>query len=87
MVNLGQPNIDLTRFLNESPVHEIDGQRVDAMSLINSVSMISMKLDSNNVEHVKYLTTEGLSKKQRLEFIKKIRDKLGADLFLSLIHI
>ena len=81
MVNLGQPNIDLTRFLNQSPVHEINGQRVDAMSLINSVSMISMKLDSSNVEHVKYLTTEGLSKKQRLDFIKKIRDNLGADLF------
>ena len=81
MGNLGQPNIDLTRFLNQPPVHEINGQRVDAMSLINSVSMISMKLDSSNVEHVKYLTTEGLSKKQRLDFIKKIRDNLGADLF------
>ena len=28
MGNLGQPNIDLTRFLNESPVQEIGGQRV-----------------------------------------------------------
>lgn len=81
MVNLGQPNIDLTRFLNESPAHEINGKSVDAKALINSVSMISMKLDSNNVEHVKYLTTEGLSKNQRLEHIKKIRDNLGADLF------
>ena len=39
------------------------------------------KLRALEDEHVKYLTTEGLSKKQRLEFIKKIRDNLGADLF------
>ena len=81
MQNLGTPKIDLTKFLTEAPVHEVDGQNVDAESLINSVSMISMKLDSNNVEYVKNLTTEGLSKHQRLSYIKKIRKNLDADLF------
>ena len=81
MQNLGAPKIDLTKFLTETPVHEVDGQKVDAESLINSVSMISMKLDSNNVEYVKNLTTEGLSKHQRLSYIKKIRKNLDADLF------
>ncbi len=81
MSNLGQPNIDLTKFLREAPVHQINGQSVDAQSLINSVSMISMKLDSDNVEHVKYLTTEGLSKNERLTYLKKIRANLNADMF------
>ena len=30
MVDLGRPNIDLTRFLNGPAVHEINGQQVDA---------------------------------------------------------
>ena len=81
MAILGRPNIDLTKFLREAPVHEINGRSVDAQSLINSVSMISMKLESENVEHVRYLTTEGLSKSQRLSYIKKIRDHLNADMF------
>jgi glutamyl-tRNA reductase len=78
---LGAPNIDLTRFFATSPTHEINGRQVDAVALMNSVSMISMKLDSSNVDHVKYLTTEGLDKQQRLEFIQEIRDELNADLF------
>ena len=48
---------------------------------MNSVSMISMRLDSSNVEHVKYLTTEGLDKQQRLKFLRGIKDELDADLF------
>ena len=43
--------------------------------------MISMKLDSDNVEHVKYLTTEGLDKQQRLQFLRDIRNKINVDLF------
>ena len=61
MKTLGTPNIDLTKFFDAAPTHEINGKSVDAKTLINSVSMISMKLDSGNVEHVKYLTTEGLT--------------------------
>tara|TARA_B100000424_G_C22910470_1_gene484342 strand:- start:167 stop:1540 length:1374 start_codon:yes stop_codon:yes gene_type:complete len=78
---LGTPNIDLTKFLSASPTHEIDGRQVDALELMNSVSMISMKLDSSNVEHVKYLTTEGLDKQQRLTFIQDIRKEINTDLF------
>ena len=80
MSNLGQPNIDLRKFFSETPVHEIDGEKVDSKALINSVSMVSMKLNSNNSDHVQYLTTEGLSKQQRLEFIRDIRNDLGSDL-------
>ncbi len=81
MKTLGTPNIDLTKFLSASPTHEIDGRQVDALELMNSVSMISMKLDSSNVEHVKYLTTEGLDKQQRLTFIQDIRKEINTDLF------
>ena len=78
---LGPPNIDLTKFLSASPTHEVDGQQVNALELMNSVSMISMKLDSSNVEHVKYLTTEGLDKQQRLTFLQDIRKEINTDLF------
>ena len=78
---LGPPNIDLTKFLSASPTHEVDGQQGNALELMNSVSMISMKLDSSNVEHVKYLTTEGLDKQQRLTFLQDIRKEINTDLF------
>ena len=81
MKTLGTPNIDLTKFFDAAPTHEINGKSVDAKTLINSVSMISMKLDSGNVEHVKYLTTEGLTKKQRLKFLNDVKHELNADLF------
>ena len=81
MKTLGTPNIDLTKFFDAAPTHEINGKSVDAKTLINSVSMISMKLDSGNVEHVKYLTTEGLTKKQRLKFLNDVKQELNADLF------
>ena len=81
MKTLGTPNIDLTKFFDAAPTHEINGKSVDAKTLINSVSMISMKLDSDNVEHVKYLTTEGLTKKQRLKFLNDIKQELNAGLF------
>ena len=81
MSNLGDPKIDLTRFFVESSVHEIDGRSVSAKELINSVSMISMKINQDNVEHVRYLTSEGLSKEERVKYIRKIRDSLDADVF------
>lgn len=81
METLGTPNIDLTKFFDAAPTHEINGKSVDAKTLINSVSMISMKLDSDNVEYVKYLTTEGLTKKQRLKFLNDVKQELNADLF------
>lgn len=81
MSNLGAPKIDLTRFFSESSVHEINGRRVDSKELINGVSMISMKIDQNNVDSVKYFTSEGLSKEDRLNYIRKIKDALEADVF------
>ena len=81
MSDLGGPKIDLSRFFAESYVHEINGRSVSPQELINSVSMISMKINSNNVEHVEYLTTEGLSKEDRVSYIGTIRDKLGSDVF------
>ena len=53
---------------------------MDARKLMMSVSMISMKLNSDNVEYVRYLTTEGLSKKQRLQYIQQLQSELGSDL-------
>lgn len=81
MSGLGAPKIDLTRFFAESYVHEIDGHSVDPHELINSVSLISMKINPENVDHVKYLTTEGLSKDERLAYIKNIRENLNSDVF------
>lgn len=81
MSDLGTPKIDLSRFFSESYVHEINGRSVDPQELINSVSMISIKINPDTVEHVKYLTTEGLSKEDRLNFIRKLRDDLQSDVF------
>ena len=81
MSDLGTPKIDLTRFLTESHVHEINGRSVSPQDLINSVSMISMKINSANVDLVKYLTSEGLSKEDRLKYIGRIRENLNSDIF------
>ena len=81
MPNLGNPKIDLTRFFSESSVHEINGRKVDSKELINGVSMISMKIDQSNVDSVKHFTSEGLSKEDRLSYVRKIRDSLDADVF------
>ncbi len=81
MKGLGYPNIDLTRFLNAPAVHEINGQSVDAQELMNNISMVTMKIDSETVEHVKHLTTEGLTKKQRLDFIKNLSEAAKTEIF------
>ena len=81
MKDLGHPNIDLSRFLNAPAVHEINGQQVDAQELMNNISMVTMKIDSDNVEHVKHLTTEGLDKQQRLEFIRKLSETSKTEIF------
>jgi len=80
MSDLGDPKINLTRF-QESHVHEIDGRSVNPKELMDSVSMISMKIDSDNVDCIKYLTTEGLSKEDRISYIETIRQGLQADVF------
>ena len=61
MNHLGSPKIDLTKFLSSPSVHSINGETVDPIKLMNNVSMVSMKLNSDNVEQVKIMTTEGLS--------------------------
>tara|TARA_B100001175_G_scaffold65656_1_gene53780 strand:+ start:1026 stop:2444 length:1419 start_codon:yes stop_codon:yes gene_type:complete len=81
MNDLGHPNIDLTRFLNAPVVHEINGQKVDAQKLMNDICMVTMKIDSDNVEHVKHLTTEGLDKQQRLEFIRNLSETSQTEIF------
>jgi hypothetical protein len=81
MKGLGYPNIDLTRFHNAPSVHEINGEVVDSQELMNNVSMVTMKINSENVEHVRHLTTEGLSKEQRLNFIKKLSSSSNAEIF------
>jgi len=77
--NLGDPNIDLTKLSNSS--HTIGEKSYDTDSLINSISMITMKINSTNVEYVKKFTSEGLSKRSRIELIGKLRDKLESDVF------
>lgn len=79
--NLGPPKINLTRFFSESSVHEIDGRQVDSRELINGVSMISMKINQDNVDYVKHFTSEGMTKEDRLSYVSKIKDKLGTDVF------
>ena len=81
ITNLGEPKIDLSRFFSGHAIHASAGQHSNPKELIDSVSMISMKIDSNNVDQVKHLTTEGLSKTQRLEFIKEIKQNLDAEVF------
>ena len=81
ITNLGGPKIDLSRFFSGHAIHASGGQHSNPKELIDSVSMISMKIDSNNVDQVKHLTTEGLSKIQRLEFIKEIKQNLDAEVF------
>ena len=78
---LGAPKIDLSRFFNEAPSHEINGKTIDAKSLMDSVSMISMKLDSENVQQAKSITTEGLSPEQRFNFVQGLKASLKTDVF------
>ena len=52
MKNLGPPKIDLTKLLSTPTVHTINGTTVDPIKLMNNVSMVSMKLNSDNVEEV-----------------------------------
>ena len=79
MPNLGDPNIDLTKLSNSS--HLIGGKSYDTESLINSISMISMKINSTNVEYVKNFTSEGLSKESRIDLIRNLKNELGSDVF------
>tara|TARA_Y100001954_G_scaffold237844_1_gene302974 strand:- start:7067 stop:8455 length:1389 start_codon:yes stop_codon:yes gene_type:complete len=81
VTNLGAPKIDLTRFFKESSVHEINGRKVDSKELINGVSMISMKINQDNVDSVKHFTSEGLSKEDRLNYVQNIKDALNSDVF------
>ena len=76
---LGAPNIDLTKLSNSS--HMLDGKSYDTESLINSISMISMKINSANVEFVKNFTSEGLSKESRIDLIRNLKNELGSDVF------
>ncbi len=76
---LGAPNIDLTKLSNSS--HMIDGKSYNTESLINSISMISMKINSANVEYVKNFTSEGLSKESRIDLIRNLKNELGSDVF------
>lgn len=81
MKDLGTPNIDFTRFFNTPAVHEVNGQKVDAQSMMDNLCMVSIKIDSDTFEHVKYLTTEGLSKQQRLEYVQNLSQEFGSDVF------
>ena len=81
MTNLGSPKIDLTKFLSAPAVHTINDETVDPRKLMNNVSMVSMKLNSDNVEHVKTMTTEGYSKEERVQFIESIRSRVKSDVF------
>ena len=81
MKNLGPPKIDLTKLLSTPTVHTINGTTVDPIKLMNNVSMVSMKLNSDNVEEVKIMTTEGNSKDERIKFIQEIRDRVKSDVF------
>lgn len=81
LTDLGSPKIDLTRFFKESSVHEINGRKVDSKELINGVSMISMKINQDNVDFVKHFTSEGLSKEDRLSYVQEIKDALNSDVF------
>ncbi|MBT60536.1 MAG: hypothetical protein CMA63_03150 [Euryarchaeota archaeon] len=81
MKDLGNPNIDLSRFLNTSGTHNIGGKRVDATAMMNNISMVSMRINADNVEHVKYLTTEGLTKDQRLAYVRNLSNEFGVDVF------
>ena len=79
MSNLGTPNIDLKKLSVSS--HSINGESYDTESLIDGLSMISMKINSSNVDNVKNFTSEGLSKESRIELICNIKDNLGCEIF------
>ena len=81
MNNLGPPKIDLTKLLSSPTVHSINGTTVDPIKLMNNVSMVSMKINSDNVDEVKAMTTEGYSKEERILFIQSIRERLNSDIF------
>ena len=50
-------------------------------SVLDGLSMISIKLAPGNVEVVKSLTSEGLTLNQRLDLIRRINSNLGEEIF------
>ena len=72
MEHFEQSVIDLSRILRAHSMDQIEGHDLNPLDLMKNVSMVTMKIDSSNVEHVRYLTTEGLSKQDRLKFIKEL---------------
>ena len=76
-----QSVIDLTRILRAHSTEQIQGHDLNPLDLMKNVSMVTMRINSSNVEHVRYLTTEGLSKQDRLKFIKGLSSSSGSEIF------
>ena len=60
--------------------HMTDGP-TGHQSVLDGLSMISIKLASGNVEAVKSLTSEGLTLNQRLDLVRRINSNLGGEVF------
>ena len=81
MDNLGSPKIDISRLITHFSSYEVEGTKSHPEKMIEGLSMVSMKLNSDNYEHVKYLSTEGLCKEKRLDFVQSLKSYLGSEVF------
>ena len=50
-------------------------------SLSDQISLVALKFDSENIEISKKLTTEGMSLSQRIEYIGKLKNQCGKQIF------
>lgn len=73
--------INLMRFTHEASVHRAHGRTFDVNELIESVALVAMKFDSDNINIARNLTTEGMNKTEKLEHLTKLKGILGHDIF------
>lgn len=81
MNNLGSPKIDISKLIIHFSSYEIEGSKSHPEKMIEGLSMVSMKLNNDNYEHVKYLSTEGLCKDRRKDFVTSLQDQLNSEVF------
>lgn len=75
---MGDTLVDLTRLL-EGNLGQSQASETDQKS--DAVSLIALKFTSDNIEVAKEITTEGLSLDERKNYVRKVSDFTGSEIF------
>ena len=69
---------DFRRFLNQGNSH---GSKPSKIVEIEDLSLVTIKLTKSTIQHMKDLTTEGMSSNERLKFVRSISNEINGDIF------